>query len=116
MAPTLGAVSLLYFETVSGRAMVIKALRENGLPLPFAAQVMDHKGREVGVIGQASKAFVRGISDSGRLTVVWGEGAAGRCYIDFLLPLPEAGSRQINLDVLEGRCINSANAKKVSAP
>lgn len=113
VVPTLGAVSLLRVETITGRAVVVKALRENGLPLPFAAQVLDEQGAEVGVVGQASKAFVRGVADSGRLTVVWGEGAAARCYIDFVLPLSEDGTRQVSADLLEATCI--ANPTKTRA-
>ncbi|WP_167496693.1 fimbria/pilus outer membrane usher protein [Pseudomonas kairouanensis] len=105
VVPTLGAVSLLQFETLNGRAVVVKALRDSGLPLPFAAQVLDEQGLEVGVVGQASKVFVRGVADSGRLTVVWSEGPSGRCYIDYWLPPPESGSRQAKADLLEGRCI-----------
>lgn len=116
VAPTLGAVTLLRFETVSGRAVVIKAPQEDGRPLPFGAQVQDEQGREVGVIGQASKAFVRGIADSGRLTVVWGKEASRRCFVDYVLPLPEAGGRQVNADLLAAQCVTQPAAYKVRAP
>lgn len=113
--PTLGAVALLRFETVSGRAVVVKAAQSNGKPLPFAAQVFDQRGREVGVIGQASKAFVRGIADQGRLTVKWSETPSGRCYIDYQLPAQTAGQRQASADLLVGRCLASPDQIEVSA-
>lgn len=114
VVPTAGAVALLTFETVSGRAVVIKALQHNGKPLPFAAQVLDEQGREVGVIGQASKAFVRGIARSGRLAVVWGDTAAERCAIDYHLPQAEPGQRQVSADVLLAQCVTLPDPPKVT--
>ncbi|MDB5768850.1 MAG: htrE [Collimonas fungivorans] len=102
VAPTLGAVSLLKFETVAGRAVVLKAMQQDGKPLPFAAEVFDEGGQAVGVVGQGSKAFVRGIADSGSLIVKWSEAAGGSCRIDYVLPT-QAG-RQIDAARVEGRC------------
>ncbi|WP_446739875.1 FimD/PapC C-terminal domain-containing protein [Pseudomonas sp. TH32] len=105
VAPTLGAVTLITFETISGRAVILKATQKNGQPLPFAAQVFDEQGREVGVVGQASKAFVRGIADSGVLTVKWSDAAGGQCSIDYQLPKQISGERQVNTDFLQGQCV-----------
>ena len=116
VAPTVGAVSLVQFETVSGRAVVLKALQENGKPLPFAAQVFDQQGQEVGVIGQASKAFVRGIPDNGRLTVKWGATHSTRCYIDYKLPPAQAGRRQDKADMLAAQCTPLRDATASSTP
>ena len=104
VVPTLGAISLVKFETVSGRAVVIKATHPNGRPLPFAAQVFDEQGNEVGVVGQAGKAFVRGVADHGRLTVQWAEAAGERCFIRYHLPAREPGRRQENTDQLVSQC------------
>ncbi|WP_248481460.1 fimbria/pilus outer membrane usher protein [Pseudomonas sp. CYM-20-01] len=105
VVPTLGALTLLRFKVASGRAVIVKARRDNGKPLPFAAQVFDEQGREVGVVGQASKAFVRGISDSGRLTVRWSAAADGRCVIVYQLPSRPSAERQRSAQVWEGRCV-----------
>ncbi len=104
VVPTVGAVSLVKFETVSGRALVIKATHPDGRPLPFAAQVFDEHGREVGVIGQAGKAFVRGAADQGTLTVRWTEAVGDRCYIHYRLPPRQPGQRQENADQLVSQC------------
>ena len=114
VVPTLGAVALLKFETVSGRAVVVKAAQENGQPLPFAAQVFNEQGTEVGVIGQASKAFVRGIAEQGTLTVKWRDGADGRCYIHYQLPLQPRGQRQQSADLLHSRCVSTPVRQEVS--
>lgn len=114
VVPTAGALTLLKFQTLSGRAVVIKAQQFNGKPLPFAAQVLDEQGREVGVIGQASKAFVRGIGERGTLTVVWGKAVADRCFIDYRLPKAAPGQRQVSADVLVAECVQGADAPRVT--
>lgn len=115
VVPTLGAVSLVKFETVSGRAVVIKATHANGKPLPFAAQVFDEQGREVGVIGQAGKAFVRGVADQGTLTVRWSEAPGDRCYLQYRLPAQPRGQRQETADQLVSQCDANTLNDKVSS-
>ena len=114
VVPTAGAVTFLKFETLSGRAVVIKAQQRNGKPLPFAAQVLDEQGREVGVIGQASKAFVRGLAERGTLTVAWGPAAADRCFIEYRLPKPASRQRQVSADVLVAECVPGPDAPRVT--
>lgn len=103
VAPTLGAVSLLKFDTVSGRAVVLKALQQDGQPMPFAAEISDAAGQIVGVVGQGSKAFVRGVADSGSLTVKWGAAPDSQCRINYALP-PQL-KRKMDADLVEGRCV-----------
>jgi outer membrane usher protein len=103
VAPTLGAVSLLKFETVSGRAVVLKALQQNGQPMPFAAEVFDEAGQAVGVVWQGSKAFLCGVADSGSLTVKWNETPDGQCRINYVLPPQVKGQRDATLT--DGRCL-----------
>lgn len=107
VVPTSGAVSLVTFDTVSGRAVLVKGIHENGSPLPFAAQVFDAQGREVGVVGQASKAFVRDIPQEGRLTVKWGSKIAEQCDIYYHMPPITEGQRQATTDYLQGVCVAS---------
>jgi outer membrane usher protein len=52
------------FETSTGSAFVVHALRDDGSALPFGAEVTDEAGAVVGYVGQASKALVR-LSDGG---------------------------------------------------
>ncbi len=86
VAPRAGAVPLLRFATVSGRALMIKSSRPDGTPLPFGAAVLDESGKDVGVVGQASRIFVRGLQDKGALTVKWGEDATSSCRIAYEVP------------------------------
>ncbi|MFY0752112.1 fimbrial biogenesis outer membrane usher protein [Pseudomonas sp. NFX5] len=116
VVPTSGAVSLVKFDTVNGRAVVVKGVRENGSPLPFAAQVFDGQGREVGVVGQASKAFVRDIPQEGRLTVKWGSKIAEQCDIHYHMPAVTAGQRQVTTDFMQGVCVASQARQVAGQP
>ncbi|WP_248747257.1 fimbria/pilus outer membrane usher protein [Pseudomonas sp. MWU12-2037] len=83
VAPRAGSVVVMKYETSSGRALIINALREDGSPLPFGADVFDESGASTGVVGQSSKAFVRVPRDSGQLTVKWGSASTDVCRITY---------------------------------
>ena len=86
-APRAGAVVLLQFATSSGgQAALIDASQPDGSPLPFGADVLDGQGNPVGVVGQASRLWLRGIEPQGVLTVKWGSAAAQQCRIEYVLP------------------------------
>ncbi|MBM7132199.1 fimbria/pilus outer membrane usher protein [Dyella mobilis] len=108
VAPRLGAVVKLKYQTDEGRSVIIKARRKDGQPLPFAADVLNEKGDSVGSVGQGSKIFVRGVTDNGTLQVKWGDTAAEQCYVQYQLPPQEKGST--NATVLPGVCVASPNA------
>ncbi|MEW5714305.1 fimbria/pilus outer membrane usher protein [Pseudomonas sp. SB113] len=116
VVPTSGAVSMVKFDTVNGRAVVVKGVRENGNPLPFAAQVFDAQGREVGVVGQGSKAFVRDIPQEGRLTVKWGSKIAEQCDIHYHMPSTTTGQRQVTTDFMQGVCVASQPRQVAGQP
>ncbi len=86
VAPRAGSVVKLEFETVSGQALLITAVREDGSPLPFGADVFDEDGASVGVVGQGGKAFVRVSRTHGELTVKWGKAASAACHLRYELP------------------------------
>lgn len=67
--PTAGAVIKAVIPTASGRSALIEALDNHGQPLPFGLDVYDEAGQVVGVVGQGSRLWVRGINDSGQLRV-----------------------------------------------
>lgn len=92
VVPRAGAVAMIKYATASGRSAVLEAVQANGDALPFGATVFNEQGQELGVVGQASRIFARGLDDSGRLVVTWGEDSASSCYIDYALPAREKGS------------------------
>ncbi|MDN7877098.1 fimbria/pilus outer membrane usher protein [Burkholderia aenigmatica] len=87
VAPRAGAVPFLKFETDTGRSAVILARKSDGTPIPFGAAVTDETGQELGLVGQGSKLFVRGLKDNGQLTVKWGNDARSVCQITYDMPV-----------------------------
>lgn len=70
--PRDGAVLFASFETDQGRSAIVNMTRSDNKSLPFAAEV--YEGDQViGYMGQDGQAFVRGINNSGELTVSWYE-------------------------------------------
>lgn len=70
--PRSGSVVLTRFETDEGRSAVLNITAANGKSIPFAAEVYQGDVM-IGSMGQGGQAFVRGINDSGELTVRWYE-------------------------------------------
>ncbi|KRP59746.1 fimbria/pilus outer membrane usher protein [Pseudomonas trivialis] len=102
VAPRAGSVVKLPFETVSGQALLISAVREDGEPLPFGADVFDEDGASVGIVGQGAKAFVRVSRPRGRLRVKWGGLLEEACTFDYALDTPAGGTRLRQLNA--GTC------------
>ncbi|HVI56689.1 MAG TPA: fimbria/pilus outer membrane usher protein [Luteibacter sp.] len=82
VAPRAGAFARLDYRTTVSRALLIQASRADGEPLPFGASVTDADGQVVGVVGQGSKIFTRGVAAGARLTVRWGEQSLSACHVD----------------------------------
>ncbi|WP_371142561.1 fimbria/pilus outer membrane usher protein [Burkholderia cepacia] len=104
IAPRAGAVPLLKFATNTGRALVIKARQANGAPLPFGAAVYDESGKDLGVVGQASKIFARGLNDKGELTVKWGDDAKSSCRITYDAPVKQGKRKSTGYQQITGIC------------
>ena len=112
VAPRRGAVVPIKYETETGRAVSIKAERPDGQPLPFGADVFDADGKSVGVVGQASRLFVRGVADRGTLTVKWGSAAHEQCHIEYGLPA-QSSKRQRAPDSIQAKCVVHTAAETV---
>jgi outer membrane usher protein len=91
VTPRANSVVMIHFDTVAGRAAVITAHRPNGASLPFGASVLDAHGRDIGMIGQGSRLFARGIADAGTLSVKWGDAADEQCLLHYQLPSRDEG-------------------------
>ncbi len=108
VAPRAGAVVMLNFETSVGRSALIEASRPGGEPLPFGADVFDAAGTNVGLVGQQSRIYARGLEDRGRLTVRWGKLPTQQCDIAYdLPPKPEKQALSAPLLKLSGICVQS---------
>ncbi|MGO4329774.1 fimbria/pilus outer membrane usher protein [Cupriavidus sp. 2TAF22] len=109
VAPRAGSVPMLKFETVSGRSAMIRARRSNDMALPFGAAVHDEGGQEVGVVGQASKIFARGLQDKGELKVTWGNDEASACRIAYELPERKKAGKGSGYQQIEAICAPVTN-------
>ncbi|MEX3021197.1 outer membrane usher protein [Kluyvera sp. STS39-E] len=84
--PGNGAVIFSNFETDQRLAAVINITRDDGLPLPFAADVSEN-GQSIGTVGQGGQAFVRGIGPQGELTLRWNEKSQQKqCRAEYRFP------------------------------
>ncbi|MBR8316018.1 fimbrial biogenesis outer membrane usher protein [Burkholderia dolosa] len=86
VAPRAGAVPLLRFATDTGRSVVMRIRTHGGSPLPFGATVYDENDKVLGSVGQAGKALVRGLNDTGVLSLKWGEDGQEACVVNYELP------------------------------
>lgn len=85
VVPTSGALVRVDIETDDRKAFMLELVRDDGGFIPLAADVKDDKGASVGTVGQAGIAFVRGVDDSGTLSIVWGASSSERCRVTYHL-------------------------------
>jgi len=83
--PAAGAIVKMVVPTEQGRSALIEAQVSDGAPLPFGADVRDASGQVVGVVGQGSRLWVRGIEQQGQLFVSLGAGGRQQCSIDYAI-------------------------------
>ena len=83
VVPRDGAVVKVEFATDEGRSLILELLRDDNGFIPLGADVLTDKGEQVGVVGQAGQAYVRGVENQGRLRVVWGKGADSACTVNY---------------------------------
>ena len=91
VAPYAGAVVMVDFKSKQGRALIVRIRMPDGKPAPFGAEVVSAKGEPLGVVGQAGLALLRGVNDSGRLSVQWqdAEGTSNACGFAYVLPVAD---------------------------
>jgi outer membrane usher protein len=54
--------------------------------------VTDARGSEVGLTGQGGRIYLRGVPDSGVLTVSWGDEPGQNCSFAYRLPAKQIGN------------------------
>ncbi|MGL5129480.1 MAG: fimbria/pilus outer membrane usher protein [Aeromonas popoffii] len=103
VAPYSGAVVKVQYTTKRGTAILINATYQAG-PVPFGADVFDHKGSSVGTVGQGGQVYARVEEDTGLLTVKWGEDNNMQCIIGYML-IPEArDGTTMSIQVFDSEC------------
>lgn len=101
VVPREGAVVKVSFETQTGQSVFITLRRSDNSFIPLGASVLNEQGESVGAMGQAGRAFLRGIAGSGQLKVVWGSDNQSFCDISYQIPQdPVMIGKSIRLDTL----------------
>ncbi|BBS35843.1 outer membrane usher protein [Enterobacter sp. LM3] len=83
VVPRDGAVVEVNFATDEGRSLILELLRDDQGFIPLGADVLTDKGEQVGTVGQAGQAYVRGVEEKGNLRVVWGKEAGSACTVHY---------------------------------
>ena len=81
--PRSGAIVRVDFETDQGRSLLLDLHRTDNGFIPLGADVLNEQGHSVGSVGQAGQAYVRGIEESGKLRVIWGNTADSACTVTY---------------------------------
>jgi len=94
LAPTVGAIALVRFDTETGHSVLLKAVDGAGQPLPFGATVLDEQGRNLGHVAQAGQALLRLPAEQGSMRVTWGDGSGQSCTVTY--DIADAGQRHVS--------------------
>lgn len=86
VTPRDGAVILVNFATDEGRSALLELRRTDNGFIPLGADVYDSKNRLVGSVGQAGRAYIRGIEDAGKLSIRWGSKSDEECHVSYQIP------------------------------
>jgi outer membrane usher protein len=84
VAPYSGAVVKVKYKTKRGTPVLINATHADQ-PVPFGADVIDHKGNHVGSVGQGGQVYARVAEQQGTLLIKWGEDKAMQCSVRYIL-------------------------------
>ena len=105
VAPRAGSIVMMKYETVSGRAALIQAPKLGGGCVALWSERGRRKGRTVGVVGQDSRIFARGLEEQGALKVKWGEGPVEQCRISYTLPKKDAKAYNPGYLSVQSHCV-----------
>jgi outer membrane usher protein len=116
VAPHAGAVVMMKFKTESGRSVIMRAHLEDGKAVPFGAEVFNDKGISLGVVGQAGQTLVRGVDQSGQLSVRWqdDDGRAQSCSFSYRLPPRAKGAHAKSYEQINVTCMHPAAFAQVA--
>lgn len=101
VVPRDGAVVKVTFATQQGQSVFVTLRRSDNSFIPLGANILNEQGESVGAMGQAGRAFLRGIEQRGSLKVIWGSDAASYCDVTYQIPdAPAMIGKSIRLETL----------------
>ena len=81
VVPYAGAITYIDFKTDKRQNLMLRAMRENGKPLPFGTEVTDNQNEVIGYVGQGSSVFVKADEIPTLLFIRLNEATESRCII-----------------------------------
>lgn len=87
VVPTRGAVVRADYQAMVGSRVLMTLTRANGAPVPFGATVMlaDTAVTQSAIVGENGEVYLSGLSDSGTLSVRWGNDPSASCRVNYTL-------------------------------
>ncbi|MGU7785162.1 fimbria/pilus outer membrane usher protein [Burkholderia sp. PU8-34] len=116
VAPRQGAVVMLRYPTVKGRALLIHAPVSDGSALPFGAPVFDAEGNGVGMVSQGGQIYARLTQASDTLTVKWGRADEWKCSIKVALPPLDERAKLTGIERIDAPCELEKSPGSAAAP
>lgn len=90
---TEGAIGYRHFDMLSGSKRMLELVKGDGKHLPFAAEVFNDKGQQLGMVGDEGMAYLAGLHEGSAVEARWGSDQHCRFYIPSPLPAMEAMAR-----------------------
>ena len=103
IAPYSGAIAQVSFATKIGKAIYIRGLNAQGETLPFAAEVYNSQGENIGMVAQGSMVYLRTNNTADTVTVKWGDESSQQCRVKYDVTAQAANKKQSML-MADGVC------------
>lgn len=83
---TEGAIGYRHFDILSGSKRMLNLAKSDGSAVPFAAEVFNSKGQQLGMVGDGGMVYLVGLHDGEVVEARWGDGL--HCHFYLPSPLP----------------------------
>lgn len=92
--PRAGAIAFLQFSTTQGAATMVKLEQSNEQAVPVGAFILSEQGETVTMVGQGSRAFLRG-QEGKTLIAKWGNTSNKQCRFSYQIPLSKEKKEKV---------------------
>lgn len=90
---TEGAIGYRHFDMLAGSKRMLEIARADGNAAPFAAEVFNDKGQQLGMVGDDGMAYLAGLHEGEAVEVRWGNDQHCRFFIPSPLPAMDVMAR-----------------------
>ncbi|HDZ8965061.1 TPA: fimbria/pilus outer membrane usher protein [Aeromonas dhakensis] len=90
---TEGAIGYRHFDMLAGSKRMIEIVRADGNTVPFAAEVFNGKGQQLGMVGDDGMAYLAGLHEGEAVEVRWGNDQHCRFFLPSPLPAMDVMAR-----------------------